>query len=143
VIDDRQQGRRVVLTGQVNPSAYVFTNRLGDPLLPIALYRYQVPNPLFPKVSGDLVQVSPLMERFASVVTNSPGGSVITAIHDPFVYLTAPVNFSDNGTIFFMVLKDTQPAVIGATYRYLLVRFDALGEITEVIPVKNSVDATP
>jgi hypothetical protein len=135
------QRREVVFTGQVDPKLYVFTNSLGASLLPIALYRYQVPNPVFPKVSGDMVQVSPLMERIASVTTNSPAGTV-TKVYDPFIYITPPVTITDNFGVYFMVLKDTQPAVVGATYKYVLVRFDASGEITEVIPVKNSVEAT-
>lgn len=135
------QRQQVVFTGQVDPKLYVFTNALGDSLLPVALYRYQVPNPIFPKVSGDLVQVSPLMERIASVTTNSPNGT-ITKLYDPFIYVTPPLTITDNIGVYFMVLKDTQPAVVGAAYKYVLVRFDAAGEITEVIPVKNSVEAT-
>jgi hypothetical protein len=101
-------------------------------VLPMALYRVQRPNATWPSVPGDVVQVSPLMETIA--YTSS--GSFIQ-VYDPFIYFesgsatpTAPLQ---------MYLLDTQPAVRGALYRYLLVLFDPVTrEIAEIL-VTNDV----
>jgi hypothetical protein len=109
--------------GQYDPNAFVLTNGPGDKLFPIALYRYQMPNPNFPTVSGDITQVSPLMENIAYGFNASQ-----TIIYDPFVSLTA------NAGILFAWLLDTQPQISGARYKYLVVRFGANREIDQIIP---------
>jgi hypothetical protein len=48
----------------------------------------------------------------------------------PSSYFEAPGSFGRN----VIVLYDTQPVVLGARYRYLLVRFGPNREIAEVIP---------
>ena len=45
-------------------------------LLPMVLYRQQVTNALFPKVSGDVVQVSPLIERLPWIY--NPAARLVT-----------------------------------------------------------------
>jgi hypothetical protein len=100
-------------------------------VLPAALYRTQVPNDLYPDVPGDVVQVSPLMEKIV-------GESIPPQyfVYDPFIHIEPSIFNQSNNDIF---LLDTQPQVVGATYVYLLVLFDpASKEIFKVIPV-NSV----
>lgn len=135
----RQTGR-VVFVGGVNPDSYLFQNAAGDGLLPVALYRYQVPSAAFPKVSGDVVQVSPLMEKIASRAEFDTGlNTTITRIYDPYIQILSP---SASLTFAGIYLLDTQPVVVGARYAYLLVRFDPQGEVIEVIPTQD-VEVTP
>ncbi len=104
----------------------------GEPesLFPCALYRYQLPNELYPSVSGDVYQVSPLMEGIAHKTVNGD-----LEIYDPFV--ADSVAAPNEGEIHVMYLLDTQPLVKGALYRHLLVRFTDLGEIRQVIPLND------
>ncbi len=127
----------------VNPTDFLFTNAAGEKLFPLVLYRYQVPNSKFPKVSGDIVQVSPLLENIAHQITNVCilfGNQRIcytnSLLWDPYiVYDYLPL--SDLTNWFFIHLKDTQPVISDARYRYLLVRFGRDGEIAEVIPTNE------
>jgi hypothetical protein len=130
------------LTGWINPMDALWTNSVGQPLFPVAMYRAQVSNTLFPSVSGDLTQVTPLMEQIAYRQTTDPNGGQITEIYDPFIGVIAgkPGATELPAGIY---LLDTQPVIVGAVYRYLLVRFDpATKEIVEVIPT-NPVEVTP
>jgi len=102
----------------------------GPPVLPAVLYRYQVANSAFPSVSGDLIQVTPLMEKIATV----PTASNTREIRDPFVRLLNP-GTGGAGLPWKIVLLDTQPAVRTSSYAYVLVRFRADGEIDSVHPV--------
>lgn len=135
-----KDGEHFVFAGNVNPESYLYENAAGETLLPVALYRYQVPSAGLPVVSGDMVQVSPLMEKIASAVATDPNNGTYTRIYDPFVLLygapTASITF---GVLY---LLDTQPVIINAKYAYLLVRFDKLGEVVEVIPTAP-VEVTP
>lgn len=104
-------------------------------LLPSAVFRYQVPNTTFPKVSGDVVQVCPLIKGIAARTENL-SGTDHTVVYDPYfrfdpaskrIYLTPP-----------------QPLIDEATYRYLLVLFDDNGEIDSVVPTTTfHVDTNP
>ena len=103
------------------------------------VYRYQETNHFFGRVSGDLTQVTPMMERIAYTVGNDPTFGVSALIYDPFIdiYQASLLNLPEFlGTIGrnAIVLLDTQPVVSGARYRYLLVRFGDNREIVEVIP---------
>jgi hypothetical protein len=121
------------VTGHVNPVMFCYTNVLGQTLVPsVVLYRYQVTNAFYPKVSGDLIQVTPLMENIAhdKVAVN---GESVTRILDPFVRLVSPN--TAQGTDWQLCLVDTQPAVRRARYAYLMVRMGNDGELEEVIPV--------
>lgn len=130
----------VVFLGEVNPGHHVFQNAAGDSLLPVVLYRYQVPSALFPKVSGDVVQVSPLMEKIVTrTEVDAATNETTTRIHDPYVLLYAP---TPSMVVAGLYLLDTQPVVVGAKYAYLVVRFDAYGEVAEVIPT-GEVEVTP
>ncbi len=122
------------LEGVVDPQDLLGAAADDDPLLrpaifPGVLYRYQVPNDAFPRVSGDVIQVSPLMRAIAhrTVIIDSLDR---TAFLDPFVDLRAVP--AGPASIVRFYLKDTQPAVQEATYRYVLVHFTEQGEVDNV-----------
>ena len=133
-----------MLEGVLKPESLIYTNGQGASLFPAVLYRFQVASAGLPQVSGDLVQVSPLMNQIATVTTNVPDVGVFTRIDDPFIRLTA-LNVipgkNDSGERN-LVLLDTTPVIIGANYAYLLVRFDDTGEVANVIPT-TLVEVTP
>ncbi len=121
----------------VDPMSAIETNSFGSPIFPCALYRYQVPNANFPKTSGDTIQVSPLMENIAYQVNAVPGQSTNTIIRDPFVVATAS---SDNSNRYLWLwLKDNQPVISGARYKYVLAHFGPNHEIDQLIP-SNEVE---
>jgi hypothetical protein len=100
-------------------------------LLPLMLYRYQVPGTAFPTPSRDLIQVTPLMQNIASAAS---GGQRL--IRDPFIKLIGPDPSSGGpDDPWKIVLIDTQPAVRSAAYTYVLVRFKKDGEIASVHPL--------
>jgi hypothetical protein len=106
-------------------------NASGDRLLPLVLYRYQVPSALYPTVSGDLIQVTPLMEKIALAERNGTGGGYM-AVKDPFVRI-----FGQSFPVptYYIYLLDTQPVVRRASYAYVAVRFGRDGEISSVHPL--------
>ena len=99
---------------------------LRRPVLPCVLYRHQIANTAFPEVGGDVVQVSPLVQAIARRVT-AASGSVRTEFLDPFIDLRAVD--TPAGPVLRVYLKDTQPAVQEASYRYVLVKFTNFGEV--------------
>jgi hypothetical protein len=102
------------------------TDSDGNPPWPCVLYRQQVANLKFPSVSGDVVQVSPLIE---SVFTGPPTPPFdCPTLRDP--YFNINYNGDNTSKIF---LKDPQPVVRGARYRYSLVRFKPNHEMLEII----------
>ena len=109
---------------------------LGKPgttaLFPAVIYRTQIANAEFGTVSGDLTQVTPLINRVAEV--KQPGDGNDYDLKDP--YFLAVSGSND------FILLDTQPVIIGAAYRYYIVRFTPTGEIERVIPT-NTVTITP
>ena len=116
------QQRPIQIDGILDPNTLVATNAAGARLLPMVLYRYQVPNVNFPTVSGDVIQVSPLIEKIAySTVSNH------ALLYDPFISIT------ESDFIGWLWVLDTQPQISGATYKYLIVRFGANQEIEEII----------
>jgi len=130
--------------GNTDPVQRLYTHaRTGESLFPAALYRFQVANDAFPDVSGDVTQVTPLMEQIAYEQAVVPGVGNSTVIHDPFIRVfpdNSPTPLSGPRGIY---LLDTQPVIVGARYRYVLVRFAARSmEIAEVIPT-NEVEVTP
>jgi hypothetical protein len=126
-----------MIPGFTNPLNYVFAKKDGSTVLPLAVYRYQVANANFPTVSGDLTQVTPLMEKIAYQQTTVGQFGQVTIIRDPFigVYRNSKSPLTEPG--YDMFLLDTQPIINGARYGYLLVRFGANREIEEVIPMNE------
>jgi hypothetical protein len=131
-----------------NPLDYLYRNPTNDrPVLPCVLYRTQVPNAVFPTVSGDIVQVAPMMEKIAySKFDQSPFGP-IAFINDPFI---AVISDELGGGLFEplvppmpgqhgIYLLDTTPLIRKAAYRYFLLRFGVDGEIEQVVPT-NVID---
>jgi len=132
----------IEVSSHADPVTYLYQGLFAAPLFPVALYRYQVPNAEFPNVSGDITQVSPLMERIAYQETTSGSSSPIILIHDPFIGAVPSQDFGALALPGQLFLLDTQPAVVGARYGYLLIRLGMNKEIQEVIPV-GEVEVTP
>ncbi len=110
------------------PATYLYLNGNGDPILPVTMYRYQVPNAAVPDVSGSLIQVTPLLEEIAFRNSSSYPG---IELRDPFIALEwVPGALGPHQDIY---LLDTQPAITQASYRYLLVRFRPDHEIDKVL----------
>lgn len=130
-----------MLRTHIDPVTLLYTNKLGEALFPVAVYRVQLVNPRFPQVSGDLVQVTPLMEEIAYEFTVNANNVAQTVIHDPFVRAVPNTQGSNVGTGAIYLL-DTQPVLAEARYLYLVVRFGANGEVLEVVPT-NPVEVTP
>lgn len=122
----------------LNLEQAVVKNSAGEILFPFVLYRYQVPNTEFPQVSGDVYQVSPMLESIAARLETFQGyGDPAYHNYDPF-YFIAQSETRDNRFWFDLLVKDTQPVISGASYRYLIVRFDPVSrEIAEVIPTNT------
>jgi hypothetical protein len=122
---DADTGTRIAGAG--DPVRFLYVDERGSNVFPLVLYRFQVPNTNFPFVSGDLVQVSPLLERLA--FERDTAGSI--RLRDPFVSVQRP----SPSVLFGLYALDTQPALMGARYAYLLVRLDPrTREIAEVLP---------
>ncbi|MBI1839762.1 MAG: hypothetical protein HYR88_02785 [Verrucomicrobia bacterium] len=105
--------------------------RNGEPLLPIVVYRQQVTNAFFPKVSGDVAQVSPMIERIpwqAFAVPNDPFALVIP---DRLLAAGRDRNADDGA---YLYLRDQQPVLLGARYRYFVARFKPNREMDYIIP---------
>ena len=85
-------GSRFFTPGAQDPTDYIYTaDPSGESLVPFVLCRYQVPNDLFPSVSDDLSQVSPLIEQIVHVQAVHGLFSLYGAIiRDPF-FATLPV----------------------------------------------------
>lgn len=127
-----------IVGAPADPMSYLYKSPLtASNLFPVVMYRYQVPNAKFPRVSGDIVQVSPLMEQIA--YENFGGG---IRIHDRFIALEAPPAAGGGGMPVKIYLVDTQPIVAGARYAYLLVRLAANREIDQVIET-NELEVKP
>ncbi len=122
-----------------NPNDFVYENAdKTRSLLPMMLYRVQVPNLKYPanRVSGDVYQVSPLIEEIAHTVIGSN-----TNFYDPYIKAALyPGTPNPSGFANAMYLVDTQPQIRGAAYRYLVVLFDEeTGEVEKVVPT-NTVE---
>jgi len=104
-------------TDNYNLDDFIFENAAvtGASIFPCVLYRYQMTNELYRNVSGDVAQVSPLMEGMAYGKLNDR-----TTLYDPFIYITRPISGGNWG----IYLVDTQPVIRGAKYKYLIMHFD-------------------
>lgn len=136
LIDDDVQPAEfpVVIPFADDPVKLVFAKEddSGQSLFACMLYRYQVVNGNFPVASGDVYQVSPLMERIA--YRPDPGApNLAVELNDPFVGYKF---FQDDDTleyVYDLYLLDTQPLLRGAEYIYLIVVFDQRMEIADIV----------
>jgi hypothetical protein len=104
-------------------------SRNGESLLPIVLYRQQVANESYPRVSGNIIQVSPLVERIPWIFD---GDATQVTVPDRLIGNTfVSINNTD---VQFICLRDPQPVLQGAAYRYFIARFNAKRELEEIIP---------
>ncbi len=109
------------------------SSRRGAKLLPIVVYRQQVTNAMFPRVSGNLTQVTPLLERVPwSAQGNLLANGVVVTIPDRLIAISYET--INDHTYNFMYLRDQQPVIRGARYRYFVVRLNEQREIAETIP---------
>ena len=112
--------------------SYLFNLREGaTELMPFVLYRKQVANTLYPDVSGQVVQVSPMIEQIATEVS---GGR--TFIIDPFI-VVGPRPPAQDGEQHDICIRDNMPVIAGATYQYMMVLFNDRGEIEETIMLEQ------
>jgi len=114
-----------------DPNAGVFrargNSRLGQPLLPIVVYREQLTNALFPRVSGDIVQVTPMIERVPWKIDANKHVTIPDRLFAGFAEEHAPNYY------YYFYVRDLQPVQLGAKYRYFVVRFNDKREIQEII----------
>lgn len=127
------------IPGTADPLDHIYRSARDQELLfPIALYRMQAANATFPEVSGDVLQVTPLMEDIAYQRGTTSNGAPAVLIHDPFVRLV-PVEPSPGAMHWELYLLDTQPVIEDATYAYVVVRLDPetreIAEMTSTNPV--------
>jgi hypothetical protein len=102
----------------------LFTTIAGESILPCVIYRQQVDPDTGEPVTGDLVQVSPMIE---DLLLRSDSGRM--HIYNPFV------DIYSNGVSVGVYIKDTQPVILGNTYAYHAVRFKENGEIDRIVPL--------
>ena len=100
----------------------------GQSLLPIVVYREQLTNSLFPRVSGDIVQVTPLIERIPWRIDANQVVTIPDRLFAGFTEYHAPLYH------YYFYVRDLQPVQLGAKYRYFVVRFNDQREIQEIIP---------
>ena len=137
--------RYLPATFERDPSHFLFTrvsqnpDHSGQPLLPIVVYRQQVPNSVFPKVSGSLTQVTPLVERLpwnfspgvSGLLYNPPTTTVLDLLiaggSEQVHVVDSYVNF------YYIYVRDQQPVMVGASYQYFVMRMNEKHEVAEII----------
>jgi len=127
--------------GLTDPNAGVFRvrggPRAGQPLLPIVVYREQMTNALFPRVSGDIVQVTPLIERIPWKINANRQVTI------PDRLFAGLVEYPGQGLYYFFYVRDLQPVQLHAKYRYFVVRFNDKREVQEIIPAGDVTVEVP
>ena len=106
--------------------------RNGESILPIVVYRQQVTNAFFPKVSGDVTQVSPMIERIPWQTDGVPNNPFAIVIPDRL--LAAGRDEREDNATSYLYLRDQQPVLLGARYRYFVARFKPNREVDYIIP---------
>lgn len=104
----------------------LFSTNAGETVFPCVAYRFEIDPATGDPVTGNIVQVTPLID---GLWMRTDEITMVTSIYNPHVGLF------DEGATNSVMIKDTQPIIRGRTYRYLLVRFREDGEIDRVIPV--------
>ncbi len=122
-------------SAESDPNAGVFRSltrngaQANQPLLPIVVYRQQVTNDWYPKVSGDVTQVSPLIERIPWKIDVNDQVNIPDRL-----FAGSSQTKDDDHDYFFLFLRDQQPVLSGAAYEYFVVRFNAQREVLDVVP---------
>jgi hypothetical protein len=129
-------------TPKLDPNYYLF-RRIGgaETIFPAVLYRQQVTNINFPRVSGAVMQVSPLMERIP-FRNKSDQFTARYEVTDKLIARSGPEETNIPGHpnrefalgTYGLYLLDAQPVMTGATYRYFLVRFKDNRELDMIVP---------
>ena len=118
--------------GPTDPNTGVFRarggSRPGQLLLPIVVYREQLTNALFPRVSGAIVQVTPLIERIPWMI------NVNRQVTIPDRLFAGTIEYHAPNYYYYFYLRDLQPVQLGAKYRYFVMRFNDQREIQEIFP---------
>lgn len=124
----------------LNPSSLLYTRNSANPqvnndaLPPLVVYRQQVANAAFPKLSGSLVQVTPLIESLPSMLLGHSDATTVVVsdllIGTGFEAANSQPPSAYNSHIY---LRDQQPVMIGASYHYYVVRFNTKHEVAETI----------
>lgn len=126
----------------VDPHADLFRSRATDSeranrtILPLVVYRQQVTNANFPKVSSDIVQVTPMIERIpwkVNTVLVGDGGGYISTVTIPDRLFAMVWDQETYYNILYVL--DQQPPVLGARYRYFVMRFNEQREPYDILPV--------
>ncbi len=121
---------RLPLDNGIEP--FFYTDVLSTPPRPgfipsgVVLYRQQVANGAFPRVTGTVSQVSPSVGPVLVRKLDNDNGYELL---NPFIGVMAHLY-----TSYDFYLLDTHPAVAGARYHYTLVHFAANGEPDQSIP---------
>lgn len=116
----------------------------GPTRLPAVLYRRQTPNEAWPNVSGEIIQVTPLVSNIAMKIEDDGNTWVLK---DPFIAASidkATVVGMPDGELpvsaVGLYLLDTTPRLAGAAYTYFLVCFsETTGEPECVFPANLEV----
>ena len=130
----------VTKTSESDPSRFIFQRNSRNPehngqsLLPIVVYRQQVASSAFPKVSGSLIQVSPLIETLPIYRTHFVSGNAI-AIYDLLIAcgIKQTQQIGLYNYAYYLYVRDQQPVMIGASYHYFVMRMNEKHEISETI----------
>jgi hypothetical protein len=124
----------------INPNTLIFRrvstdpSKNGESLLPIAVYRIQIANTNFPVVSGNMVQVTPLLEQLAYGLSGTTYDTTVT-IYDLLIAGGFDSSALAGGSSEdFLYLRDQQPVLLGASYAYYVARFNSQHEVSEIIP---------
>ena len=120
--------------------------RRGQPLLPIVVYRQQVTNAAFPRVSGNVSQVTPLLERiaFSQFYLYTNPLIVDVTVPDHLIAEGSENNPASDFPYKFLYLRDQQPVILGASYQYFVVRLNDKREVVEIIPAGTiTIPSTP
>jgi hypothetical protein len=122
-----------------DPLRFLITTN-NSSLFPLVMYRCQVTNANYSRVSGDIIQVTPLMETIAyRITTNISSGQPVIKheLLDPFVLYDRSPGSSTSTWQLNLYLLDTQPVIRGAKYRYLLVHFGSNHEMDYILPTND------
>ncbi len=126
-INDEEFGQAIYLNTTKDANERLMV-KIGPGNGGIMLYRQQLPNARFPKVSGATIQCTDRLDRIVQVPGIGGASLVDRRIAVGFDPQNASQHPNDPKSIEFFLL-DQQPQVSGATYAYTLVHFRPDGEI--------------